>query len=208
MELVIEIFGVVIGLVYIYFQMKQSTWMWVVCIASGLVFAGIFFGKGLYANMLLQLYFVAAGGYALWAWKYRRGVVHETGIAYRRLNLVTGLCAIGCVFVFCSMIIVGLGYVDIYFGENTGMTGLASTTELKRIGDAFTTAASIVATALLAFRVLEQWLFWIVSDTVAIILFVNAGLYPTAILYGCFIVLAVIGFSMWLKKGRRLYDGI
>ena len=43
------------------------------------------------------------------------------------------------------------------------------------VGDAFTTAAAIVATWMLARKLLENWLFWIVIDSVSVILYVYKG---------------------------------
>ena len=67
------------------------------------------------------------------------------------------------------------------------------------VGDAFTTALSITATWLLARKILENWLFWIVVDLISTILYVYKSLYPSAILFFVLTVLAVIGYFKWKK---------
>ena len=67
------------------------------------------------------------------------------------------------------------------------------------LGDAFTTALSITATWLLARKILENWLYWIVVDLVSTILYVYKSLYPSAILFSVLTILAVVGYFKWRK---------
>lgn len=67
------------------------------------------------------------------------------------------------------------------------------------MGDAFTTALSITATWLLARKILENWLYWIVVDLVSTILYVYKSLYPSAILFSVLTILAVVGYFKWRK---------
>jgi nicotinamide mononucleotide transporter len=67
------------------------------------------------------------------------------------------------------------------------------------IGDAFTTSLSIIATWLLARKILENWLFWIVVDAVSTGLYIYKGLYPTAILFTVLTILAVFGYFKWKR---------
>jgi nicotinamide mononucleotide transporter len=66
-------------------------------------------------------------------------------------------------------------------------------------GDAFTTAGSIIATWMLARKIIEHWLFWIVIDTVAATLYVYKAMYPTTVLYLIYTGIAVIGYFQWKK---------
>lgn len=67
------------------------------------------------------------------------------------------------------------------------------------VGDAFTTALSFVATWMLARKIIENWLFWIVVDLVSTGLYIYKGLYPTAMLFLFLTVMAVIGYNAWKK---------
>ena len=67
-------------------------------------------------------------------------------------------------------------------------------------GDAFTTAGSIVATWMLARKILEHWLLWIIVDTVAAALYLYKHMYPTFFLYMVFTIIAVVGFYQWKKQ--------
>ena len=67
-------------------------------------------------------------------------------------------------------------------------------------GDGFTTAGSIVATWLLARKILEHWLLWIVIDGVAAGLYFYKGLYPSFLLYVIYALIAVLGYLQWKKS--------
>ena len=63
--------------------------------------------------------------------------------------------------------------------------------------DSFTTWGAIVATFMVARKVLENWLYWFVIDSVSIYLYVNRELYLTALLFAGYLVLIVIGYLSW-----------
>lgn len=66
-------------------------------------------------------------------------------------------------------------------------------------GDAFTTAGSIVATWMLARKILEHWIIWVVVDSVSAGLYLFKDMYPTVLLYFIFTVIAVVGYYKWKK---------
>ena len=71
------------------------------------------------------------------------------------------------------------------------------------VADAFTTALSIVAMWMLAQKYLEQWLLWIIVNVVSTALYFWKGLYPTAILFIVYVIVAVLGYFRW--RNEMLY---
>ena len=65
--------------------------------------------------------------------------------------------------------------------------------------DAFITVASLVAQYLMIKKILQSWLFWIIVDVVAIIIYAYKDLYFTTVLYVLFLVMAVMGYLEWKK---------
>lgn len=70
--------------------------------------------------------------------------------------------------------------------------------------DAFTTAGSIIATWMLARKMLEHWILWIVIDAVSMGLYYYRGLYITIILFFVYTVISVAGFFKWRQEFNRL----
>jgi len=67
------------------------------------------------------------------------------------------------------------------------------------IGDAFTTALGVTATWMLARKYLEQWLLWIVANAVSLGLYMYKDLYPTAVLFFVYLILAFVGYYNWKR---------
>ena len=66
--------------------------------------------------------------------------------------------------------------------------------------DSFTTWFAILATYMVTQKVLENWLYWIVIDFVSIYLYLSKGFSLTAILFLCYVILAIIGWFNWKKR--------
>jgi nicotinamide mononucleotide transporter len=65
--------------------------------------------------------------------------------------------------------------------------------------DSFTTWGSIITTFMVAHKVVENWLYWIVIDAISIYLYIDRELYQTVGLYSIYLILAVIGYIAWRK---------
>jgi len=66
--------------------------------------------------------------------------------------------------------------------------------------DAFTTASSIIATWMLARKLIEQWLIWIVVDFVSMGMYIYKGLYFYSFLFLVYTIGAVVGYFEWRKR--------
>jgi nicotinamide mononucleotide transporter len=63
--------------------------------------------------------------------------------------------------------------------------------------DAFVAWASVLATWMVARKVLENWLYWIVIDAVAAALYWSQGFHATAVLFVLYVAIAVRGYFAW-----------
>jgi len=182
----VEVLGVVTSLVYLYFSVRQIIWLWPFGIISSALFILIFFNSKFYADMGLQLYYL---GVSIYGWIYwSRGAVDQNEKSTlpvcrisRQLAMVLSVTGI--------IIMLGIVYVLKNFTDSD-----------VPWGDGFTTAGSIVATWMLARKVLEHWLVWVVVDSVAAGLYFYKGLYPSFLLYLIFTIIAVVGYFQWKKS--------
>jgi nicotinamide mononucleotide transporter len=65
--------------------------------------------------------------------------------------------------------------------------------------DSFITSLSIVATWMLARKIYEHWLLWIIVNSASVVVFLIRGLYPTVILYLIYAIMSFIGLSVWKR---------
>lgn len=179
----VEIIGAVLGLLFLYLEIKENKWLWPVGLLSSVMYIFVFFRAKLYADMSLQVYYVAISiyGWVLWS----RGVqkINELRITRLRFSLAIRLFAITAI-IYALIAYVLVKYTD---GE-------------VPYWDAFTTALGIVATWMLAKKILEQWLVWVIVNAVSLGLYIYKGLYPTAILFFFYATLAIVGYFQWKKQ--------
>jgi nicotinamide mononucleotide transporter len=66
--------------------------------------------------------------------------------------------------------------------------------------DALIASLSVVATWMLTRKYLEQWYVWIFANAIAVAVYLASGLYPTAVLFMVYFVMAIVGVYEWRKS--------
>jgi nicotinamide mononucleotide transporter len=130
----------------------------------------------------LNAYYMVMAVYGWYQWQ--KGGNSSEGIKLSCWGLKNHLLAIGLVLVLSVI----SGYL---LSQNTDA-------RMPYI-DSFTTWGSVITTYMVARKVLENWLYWIVIDGVSIFLYIDRELYQTAGLFVLYLVLAVIGYLAWRK---------
>lgn len=178
----IELIGTILSLLYLYFSIKQKTILWFFGMISSGIYVWIYYKAKIYADMGLYVYYV---GVSIYGWYIWTGGVRPdkkrkmSRVKYSQLPLLFGSVV---------LIYVILAYILINYTDSP-----------VPYLDAFTTSGSIVATWMLARKMLEHWLFWIVIDLVSIVLYIYRGLYTTVVLFIIYTIMSVIGYIQWRK---------
>ena len=187
----IEIFGVVTGILYVILEVKQNRFLWPLGIITSAAYIYIFFTGKFYADMGLQVYYVLISIYGWYYWS-RGGAKEIKGeLPVVRINRQQ-LILLFLTFAF--------SWAGIYFVLDR------YTDSSVPLGDSFTTALAIVATWMLARKIIEQWFLWIIANVVSIALYIYKGLYPTVILYAVYAGLAVYGYLEWKRSMNKRVD--
>lgn len=181
--LILQIAGVVLGLLYLYLEYKANVWLWIVGLLMPLVHSVLFFKSGLYADFGMEVYYVLAGIWGLFAWnskKVERNIGHAPSRVWPVAAAAFALLWTGlyCLLRFC-------------------------TDSTVPFFDSFTTALSMIAMWMLSRKYIEQWILWAVVDAVTVGLYMYKGIPLTACLYLLYTVLAFVGLRKWL----RVYKG-
>jgi nicotinamide mononucleotide transporter PnuC len=66
--------------------------------------------------------------------------------------------------------------------------------------DSFTASLSVWAITLQARRKWENWILWLLADSIYIPLYISVGKPLTALLYGIFLLLALSGLRSWYQQ--------
>ena len=188
---IIEVIGAVIGLTYLFLEYKANVWLWPVGILMSLFYVIIYVSGKFYADAALQVYYIGANVYGLMVWTFsRRHEIKDTKQDSEEVKICNTPKRL---WLPLTLVSIGLWMLIFWVLRNF-------TDSPVPIGDAFTTALSIVAMWMLSRKYIEQWLLWVAVNVVCVALYFWKGLYPTAILYCVYVVVAVLGYFRWKKE--------
>jgi nicotinamide mononucleotide transporter len=178
----LDIVTTVLGLAYILLEYKASVWMWLVGFLMQALGIALYYQKGLYADCVMEFYYLAMTVYGYWKWIAKSPKVGGLPIRHfpkRKVLLWILLTAYIWAVIYWLLIT--------FTNSNVPMA------------DSFTTALSIVGIWALAHKYLEQWFIWIAVDVVTSILYFYKDIPFKASLYALYVVIAVMGWFKWRK---------
>ncbi len=184
----IELIAASLGLIAIFLQIRQKIFYWPVSIVLVSLYIIVYLKAKLYADMSLQVYYLIISFYGWYYWIFgkKNKAENKVPVTFASRKLLIKLLIAGILFfVIISQILVHLTDSDLPYW------------------DAFTTALSFVATWMLARKIIENWLVWIVVDAVSIGIYIYKGLYPTTVLFTVLTILAFVGYYTWRKDAAK-----
>ncbi len=196
----LEIVGVLVGLIYLWLEYKASIHLWIAGMIMPAIYIFIYIKAGLYADVAFNIYYLLAAVYGLAVWLRGRNKtdvrVTETAddttgvrsIAGKPSKLLVGIIAATVALFFA------IAFALKYFTDS----------EVPWF-NALNASLSIVGMWMLAKKYAEQWLVWIAADIACTALYIYTGLYPTAMLYALYTVIAVFGYYRWKGIAKANY---
>lgn len=176
--------AVLLALAYVLLAIRQNPWCWACAAASALIYLVVFARAGLQMQAALQLFYIAMAAYGWHAW--RGGYAAASRRPVSRWPASRHLVAAALVLAAT----ITNGYL------------ISAGREWVPYVDAFVAWGSVLATWLVARKVLENWLYWIVLDSVAAALYWTQGFHATAALFVVYVVIAVRGYFAWREDLR------
>ena len=184
----LETLAVALGLSYLLLAMRENSLCWYCAFFSTAIYVYIFGDVSLYMESALNVYYM---GMAVYGWlQWQNGGANHSGVEIVRW---TAKHHIVCILVILIASVIS-GYL---LSVNTDA-------RLPYL-DSFTTWASVLTTVMVARKVLENWLYWIVINSVSIYLYIDRDLDQTAAMFTLYLVLSVLGYVAW-KKNYVLQD--
>ena len=185
----LEIFGVIIGIIYLWLEYRASIYLWVAGIIMPAIYIFVYYNAGLYADFGINIYYLAIAIYGWLAWKTgfrlfgkEKSSRGELPISHMPQAAWAKMIAL---YIITQLLIAWL------------LTSYTDSTVAWP--DSFTTALSIVGMWMLARKYIEQWWVWCIVDVASSALYVYKELYFTAVLYGIYAIIAIFGYYKWKK---------
>jgi nicotinamide mononucleotide transporter len=178
----VEWVAVALALGYLLLAIRQNPWCWVCAILSAFLYLAIFARAGLVMQAALQVFYVAMSIYGWRTWGATASVSALPVTRWTARQHLAGLAAIAVVS-----------------GFNGAFIAHAGGPVLLPYVDAVIAWGSVLTTWLVARKILENWLYWIVLDLAAAGLYWSQGLYATAALFVIYAALALRGYREWSR---------
>jgi len=180
----IEITGAFLALIYLILEIKQNWIFWIVGIVSSALYVYIFYRAGLFAEMGLNVFYILMSFYGIYCWKFATSAIDENR-GFRHITIKT---LYGLLFLFTMSL--GIMFIVLSHIDSAQMP----------IPDALITILSIIATWMVAKKIIECWYIWIFVNIFATGLYIYQKLYPTAILFTVYSILSFTGLIEWRKS--------
>ena len=181
----LELVAVVAGVIYIVLIVRRQRLGWLAGAVSSAIYVWLAANARLPVQSALQVYYVIMSAYGWVSWT--RNQQQEQGRIY---HWPWWRHAVALVVI----VSVGIASARVLAAETRAAWPLL---------DSLSSAASLLATWLVARSVLENWLYWIVADVVMIFLFIQQGHPFTAGLFAVYLVMAILGFRTWQNLYRQ-----
>lgn len=178
----IEITAVFLAILYLVLAVKQNILCWICGIISSILYFFIMRSAGLYMEAYLQIFYVFMGfyGWSQWLKAPKNNVNFEVNTWSQSQH-----------FIALSIILI-LSFLSGTLLRNFTDAALP-------FMDALVTWGAVAATYMVAKKLLENWIYWLVIDSISILLFISRDLWLTAFLFCIYIVIIIFGYRLWSK---------
>ena len=177
-----EIFAVLFAIIYLLLAVKQDVRCWYAVILSSSLYFFIMLSAKLYMEAYLQIFYILMAVYGWLQWN--KVNVNKTKFIVRTWSIKQHVIVISMILMFAYI--------------SGSLLNIYTKAALPFI-DAFTTWGAIVATYMVAKKLLENWIYWFVIDSISILLFLSRELYLTSILFFVYLIIIYFGYRSWTK---------
>ncbi len=167
----LEVLAVIFNLLYTYFYLNSNVWCYFFGIVGPICFVFLCIRKRLYAEPVLQLFYI---GFAIYGWINWGGEWHT-----EHWPLIMHLPYLGV-----GLLVTALG--GYYLKQNTNAA--------FPILDSFVTVFGIIGTWIMVNYVHENWLYFILINALSIYIYFQRQLFLGALMYVLYFFMAIDGY--------------
>ena len=187
--ILIEITAVVFAIIYLLLAVKQDVRCWYAAIFSSFLYFFIMMSANLYMEAYLQIFYIFMAIYGWFQWN--KISENKSKFIVRTWSIKQHLIVISSV--------ISLAYIS------GSLLNIYTEAALPFI-DALTTWGAIIATYMVAKKLLENWIYWFVIDSISVLLFMSRGLYLTSVLFFVYLIIIYFGYKSWTKIKHEIND--
>lgn len=190
-----EAVAVVLALAYLVLAVRRSLWCWLCAFISTAIYIVLMIRSGLVMDTLLQGYYLAMAVYGYIEW--RRGQQPSGELEVVSWSVRQHAVAILAVALATVLNAWALQHLAVWLADGGALRKIL--TVRSPWLDSFVTWGSVLTTWMVARRVIENWLYWIIVDSIAAYLYYSRGLTATAGLFIVYVIMVIHGYWVWRK---------
>jgi len=177
---ILEVIAVICAILYLVLVIRENIWCWFFAFVSTAIYVYLFYSVVLLSESILNVYYLIMAVYGWWQW--------HSGNSHQAVNIKKWPYSLHLqILIAVSILVPIVGF---------GMSQLGADFAYL---DALVALLAVAATIMVAYKIFENWYYWLVVDTLSIYLFWQKQMYLTALLFVIYIVLIFIGISSWKK---------
>lgn len=188
-----EILAVICALIYLALAMLEKISCWCFAFVSTAIYTVIFWQVSLLMESVLQIYYLFMAVFGWWQW--RKTADSSAGDLTEKPKILKIHCWNWRQHSMAISAIIVLSLSSGYLLEQYSQAAMPFL-------DSFTTWGAVITTFMVARKVLENWIYWLVIDGLSIYLYLDRGLLFTAALFVVYEVMVVVGFWHWRNQMR------
>jgi nicotinamide mononucleotide transporter len=182
----LELLAVLLAIAYLLLAIRQNIWCWYCAAISTAIYVYLFLHAKLYMESLLNIFYFAMALYGWYVWYYGKAGNTELPVSVwpRSVHMVA-IAVIAAISLTSGFLLER--FTDAAFPYI----------------DSMTTWSAIWATFLVARKLLENWWYWLVIDTVSIFIYWSRDLQLTSLLFVIYVLLVPVGILNWTRSYHK-----
>ncbi|MFT5674764.1 MAG: nicotinamide mononucleotide transporter [Paraglaciecola sp.] len=176
-----EMIAVILALAYVWLAAHQNIWCWPCALISTGIYTWLFWEVALPFHTALNAFYLLMAVYGWFKWQEQSTgqITVQSWPIRRHASWIVLLIIISVVLSQFASIFLDADYLYL---------------------DAFITVFSVFTTVLIAHKVLENWLYWMVINTFASFLYFSKDMQPTGLLFIAYLGFAIYGYFSWRRQ--------
>ncbi|MCK0202713.1 nicotinamide riboside transporter PnuC [Ornithobacterium rhinotracheale] len=183
-DILLEVTAVIFGLLSVLFARKGNIWVYPIGIISTIIYVYICYSIGYFGDLIINVYYTLMSiyGWLLWANNNQNKPLKINWCKTKDWLVALAITILSMVFVIIIYICFNkfeswLNYIDV-----------------------LTTGLAFGSMWLMAQKKVENWLGWLLTDSISVPLYFAKGLGFTGIQFMIFLILAWQGYQIWKKE--------
>lgn len=203
-----DLFGAFFSVLSTYYFIREDIKAWFISLIAIILNSYLYLQKGIYAHMSLEAFYFFTTIYGIFNWqrkihvkkltksnKLQHGGTDNIYSQTIKKEIITHISKDNIIRIITSSI---AGYIIVYY-----ILTKYTNSQVPAI-DSLSTITSLVAQWLMCHKIIYTWIFWLITDSLYLILYIGKDLPFHVILMVAYIFMAIAGYFSWQKSKNIL----